>query len=159
MESGPGAVGLGRRPRMEAQNYRNHRQFVPAFHYILLPLLLLTLIGSAVNLYQSIGDHQRLYSASLILVMMVSLLTLFFLCRIFALKAQDRAIRAEENLRHYVLTGKLLDPRLTIRQVIGLRFASDGEFPALAQRAAAENLSADDIKKAVKNWRADTYRV
>jgi hypothetical protein len=80
-------------------------------------------------------------------------------CRMFALKAQDRAIRAEENLRHYVLTGKLLDPKLTVRQVIGLRFAPDAEFVALAQRAAAENLSEDDIKKAVKNWKADTYRV
>ena len=77
----------------------------------------------------------------------------------FALKAQDRAIRAEENLRHFVLTGKLLDPKLTVRQIIGLRFASDGEFVALAQRAAAENLSEDDIKKAIKTWKPDTYRV
>jgi hypothetical protein len=144
---------------MEAQSYANHRQFVPAYHYILFPLLVLTLIGSAVNLYQSIGDHQRLYSASLIFVMMIALLILSSLARIFPLRAQDRAIRAEENLRHYVLTGKLLDPRLTVRQIIGLRFASDGEFPALAQRAVAENLSQNDIKKAVKNWRADTYRV
>ena len=52
-------------------------------------------------------------------VMMICLLILFFLCRIFPLKAQDRAIRAEENLRHYALTGKLLDSRLTISQIIG----------------------------------------
>ena len=90
---------------------------------------------------------------------MISLLMLFFYCRIFPLKAQDRAIRAEENLRHYVLTGKLLDPRLTVRQIIGLRFASDAEFITLAQRAAEENLSGDDIKKAIKNWRADNYRL
>jgi hypothetical protein len=75
------------------------------------------------------------------------------------LKAQDRAIRAEENLRHYVMTGKLLDPKLTVRQIIGLRFASDQEFVELAGRAVEENLSEDAIKKAVKNWRADTYRV
>ena len=79
--------------------------------------------------------------------------------RIFPWKAQDRAIRAEENLRHYVLTGKLLDSRVTTRQVVGLRFASDEEFVALAQKAAEENLSEDQIKKAVKNWRADNYRV
>jgi Family of unknown function (DUF6526) len=144
---------------MEVQNYANHRQFVPLYHYVLFGILVLTLIGSAVNLSHSIGDHQRLYSASLIFVMMIALLILFFLCRSFPLKAQDRAIRAEENLRHYVLTGKLLDPRLTVGQIVGLRFASDEEFAALAQRAAAENLSAGDIKKAVKNWRADTYRV
>ncbi len=58
-----------------------------------------------------------------------------------------------------MLTGKLFDPRLTIRQIIGLRFASDEEFVTLAQRAAGENLSAEDIKKAIKNWRADNYRV
>ncbi|MBI4461225.1 MAG: hypothetical protein HY648_14350 [Acidobacteria bacterium] len=144
---------------MEAQNYANHRRFFPLYHLVLFGIIVLTLIGSGVNFYQSIGDHSRQYNASLIFVIMVVLLVLFFFCRIFPLKAQDRAIRAEENLRHYVLTGKLLDPRLTVRQIIGLRFASDEEFPALAQRAAQENLSEDDIKKAIKNWRPDTYRV
>jgi hypothetical protein len=40
-----------------------------------------------------------------------------------------------------------------------LRFASDDEFPALAEKAALENLSENDIKKAIKNWKADDYRV
>ncbi len=144
---------------MEAQNYANHRRDVPAFHFILLPIILLTLIGSFVNLYQSWGDHQRQYSASLIVVIMVCLALVSILARLFSLKAQDRAIRAEENLRHYVMTGKLLDPKLTVRQIIGLRFASDQEFVELAGRAVEENLSEAAIKKAVKNWRADTYRV
>ena len=144
---------------METQNYSNHRRFVPLFHFVLFGLIVLTFIGSIVNLYHSLGDHQRIYSASLIVVIMICLLLLFFFCRIFALKAQDRAIRAEENFRHYVNTGKLLDPKLTIRQIIALRFASDREFVALAQKAAAESLSENAIKKAIKNWRADTYRV
>jgi hypothetical protein len=58
-----------------------------------------------------------------------------------------------------VLTGKLLDARLTVRQIIGLRFAPDEEFVDLARRAAAENLSEDQIKRQVQNWKADTYRV
>ena len=144
---------------MEAQNYKNHARFIKSYHVVLFGILLLTLLGSLVNLYQSLGDHQRQYSASLIVVMMIALFMVAFFSRIFPLKAQDRAIRAEENLRHYVITGKLLDPRVTTRQVIGLRFASDEEFVALAQKAAEENLSEDEIKKAVKNWRADTYRV
>ena len=144
---------------MEAQSYANHRRIVPLFHQVLFGLIVLTLIGSLVNLYQSIGDHQRLYSASLIVVMVVCLGLLFFFCRIFALKAQDRAIRAEENLRHFILTGRTLDPRLALRQIVGLRFASDAEFIALAQKAAAENLSADQIKRAVTNWRPDHDRV
>jgi hypothetical protein len=57
-----------------------------------------------------------------------------------------------------LLTGKPLDSKLTIRQIIGLRFASDEEFPSLAQKAAEEGMSEDDIKKAVKNWRGDYYR-
>jgi hypothetical protein len=129
------------------------------FHFVLFPLLVLTLIGSCVNLYCSWGDHHRLYSASLIVVLTFCVLILMFLCRIFALKAQDRAIRAEENLRHFALTGKLLDPRLTIRQIIALRFASDDEFVALAQAAVDKNLAEDAIKQAVEKWRSDTYRV
>jgi hypothetical protein len=129
------------------------------YHVVLFGLIVLTLIGSFVNLYKSIGDHQRLYGASLIVVMNICLLLLFFLARVFALKAQDRAIRAEENLRHFVLTGRPLDGRLTIRQVIGLRFAADEEFAELAKRAVTESLSEDAIKRAVKSWRADTHRV
>ena len=144
---------------MTTQNYANHRRYVPMFHIVLFGLLVLTFIGSLVNLYESLGDHQRQYSASLIVVLIFCVLLLFFFCRIFALKAQDRAIRAEENLRHFVLTGKLLDPRLTIRQIIGLRFAPDDEFVELARRAAQDGLTEDAIKQAVKNWRADTYRV
>jgi len=129
------------------------------YHMVLFFLIVATLIGSFVNLYKSLDDHQGLYSASLIVAISASLLMLFFFCRIFPLKAQDRAIRAEENLRHFVLAGKLLDPRLTTRQVIGLRFASDQELVSLANRAADENLTADQIKRSIKSWRPDMDRV
>jgi hypothetical protein len=72
---------------------------------------------------------------------------------------QDRAIRAEENLRHFVMAGKPLDRRLTVKQIVGLRFASDGEFVELARKAAEEGLPQDTIKKSVKSWRADHDRV
>jgi len=144
---------------MPTQNYSNHRQFVPGFHAVLFFLLVLTLIGAGVNLYESWGNHERLYSAALIVVLTFCGLLLFWYVRVFPLKAQDRAIRAEENLRHFALTGKLLDPRLGVKQIVALRFASDGEFPALAGRAAQEGMAPDDIKKSVKQWREDTYRV
>jgi hypothetical protein len=140
------------------QTYATHRQLVPAFHFVLLPILLLTFIGSCVNLYKSWGDHTRFYSASLIMVLTFCVIMAVLFARMFALKAQDRAVRAEEQLRHFVLTGKLLDPRITVRQIIGLRFASDDEFVALARRAAEQGLTEDAIKREVKNWRADTYR-
>jgi len=143
---------------MTTQNYANHRQFVPLFHGVLFLLIVLTLIGSCVNLYQSWGDHERIYSASLIVVLCVCALMLFFFLRVFAMKVQDRAIRAEENLRHFVMIAQLLDPALTMRQVIALRFASDGEFVELARRAAAEKMKPDAIKRAVRQWRPDLYR-
>src|SRR5947209_1780267 len=126
---------------MPEQSYAKHAKLVPMYHRVLSLLILVTFIGSVVNLYQSLGDHSRLYNAALIMAITLALMIMFVFIRIFPLKAQDRAIRAEENLRHYVLTGKLFDPRLTVRQIVGLRFASDAEFPALAQRAAAENMT------------------
>ena len=144
---------------MPEQSYSNHRQTVSMYHFVLVPVLLLTVIGSVVNLYESWGDHERLYSAALIVVLSLCSLLMALFCRMFSLKAQDRAIRAEENLRHFVLTGKLLDPRLSIRQIIALRFATDGEFPPLSEKAAAETLPPDAIKRSIKAWRADTYRV
>ena len=144
---------------MEKQSYANHAKIVPMFHGVLFGLLVLTFFGSLVNLYESLGDRSRLYNASLITVLSFAMLLLFYFCRTFPLKAQDRAIRAEENLRHFVLTGKTLDPRLTIRQIIGLRFASDAEFVELARKAASEGLSQGTIKRAVKSWRADHDRL
>jgi hypothetical protein len=82
-----------------------------------------------------------------------------FYTRTFALIAQDRVIKAEENLRYYLLTGKTLDAKLKVRQIIGLRFASDEEFPALVEKALKEKLSEKDIKKSIINWRPDYYRV
>lgn len=143
---------------MAEQSYQNHARFVPMFHFVLAGLILLAFIGSLVNLYKSIGDSERIYSASLIAVLSFCLILLFFFTRVFPNKVQDRAIRAEENLRHFALTGKLLDPRITLGQVIALRFAPDAEFVELARKAAAENLSPDTIKKSVKNWRADNHR-
>ena len=141
------------------QSYKNHAQIVFLYHRVLTLVLLLILIGSIVNLNKSWGDSTRFYSASLIVALTVAAMLLFIFVRTFPLKAQDRAIRAEEQLRHYVLSGKLLDSRLTMRQVVALRFASDAEFVALAQRAADQSLSPDAIKRDVKQWRADTYRV
>jgi hypothetical protein len=79
--------------------------------------------------------------------------------RIFPLKAQDRAIRAEENLRHYVLAGKLLPPNLKISQIVALRFAPDDEFLPLIERTLDKNLTQKEIKKEIKNWKPDYYRV
>lgn len=140
-----------------SQNYKNHRRFVPSYHFVTSPVLLAVLIGAVVNLVNA--SAATVYSASLILVLTLAVISVFLHTRIFALKAQNRAIRAEENFRHYLLTGKPLDPDLRMGQIIALRFASDAEFPVLAQRAVAENMSNDAIKRSIKEWRADYNRV
>src|SRR4051812_28914386 len=123
------------------QSYANHTRLVTGFHKVLAPTLFLTLIGAGVNLGMSLGDHQRIYSASLIFVLTACVLALAIYARLFALKAQDRAIRADDGLRHFAMTGKLLDPRLSVPQVVALRFASDAEFAALAALAADKSLT------------------
>ena len=88
----------------------------------------------------------------------IALLISFFKIRRFPIAAQDRAIRAEENLRYFTLTGKLFDNHLTMSQIIALRFAPDNELVALTDRALKESLSNAAIKKAIKNWKADHHR-
>jgi len=144
---------------MATQNYSNHVRLVPGFHFVLAGILFLTLIGSLINLYKSWGIHGQFYSAALIVVLVICCGFLFNYTRVFPLKAQDRAIRAEENLRHFALTGKLLDPRLSVLQIVALRFAPDAEFVALARKAADSNMAPKDIKQAIQNWKADDYRV
>ena len=143
---------------MSEQTYKSHARWVPLYHLYLTGFLFLTLIGSVVNLVGSIKAEQGVYSASLILAIVLSLILVGFYARAFALKAQDRGIRAEENFRHYLLYNEPMDSRLTMRQIIGLRFSSDEEFGALAKRAVDEQLSEAQIKKAVKKWRPDHER-
>jgi Family of unknown function (DUF6526) len=146
---------------VEEQSYAKHTKIVPMYHMVLFAMLLAAFIGSLINLYRRMEEEVPVgrLSAELLVVMSFALLLLFFFVRTFPLKAQDRAIRAEENLRHFAMTGKLLDPRLTMKQIIGLRFASDGEFVELARKAAEEGMSLADIKKSVKSWRPDYDRL
>lgn len=137
------------------QNYKNHRRMDPLFHIIFLLFLLFTVVATIIFMFKNRFD----LTSILILAIVVILVIIFILIRQYPLKAQDRAVRAEENLRNYVLTGKLLDKKLTIGQIIALRFASDAELPALSEKAVSENLSPDEIKKQIKNWKADYYRI
>jgi len=120
-------------------------------------LVIIGLIGSIVNLVNC--QPENCYSASLLVLVFFLLLVIGSMVRTYALKAQDRAIRAEENLRHFILTAKPFDSRLNIRQIIALRFASDEELPALAKKAAEEKLRSKEIKQQIKDWREDNYRI
>ena len=144
---------------MAEQSYSNHRRYVIGYHGVLATIVLACLVISLVDLYRGWGSGAGRLQAVLLVLLSIAAALFYWYCRIFPLKAQDRAIRAEEKLRHYALTGEMPDARLDTRQFVGLRFASDGEFPALARRAAEEGLSENAIKKAVETWRPDHYRV
>ena len=131
---------------MSAQSYKNHSRFVPLYHFITPVILLAVLIGSIVNLCHSAPENK--YSASLIIAISIVLLFIWAFARTFALKAQDRAIRSEENLRYFILTGKPLSSAITMSQIIALRFASDEEFPALAQKEKSCKISMRGIDPA-----------
>ncbi len=144
---------------MTEQNYANHSRHVKGYHFILSALILFGTIASVINAWLQWLARDNFFSAILIVVLFICGLFVFWFMRQFPIKAQDRAIRAEENLRYFILTRKSLDSRITIRQVIALRFAPDDEFVTLVDRTLNESLSPDEIKKAIKNWRPDTHRV
>jgi hypothetical protein len=142
---------------MREQNIKNHGRYIPLWHFIIPLIMLALLFWSIINLLHA--DAHNHYSAALIVIIAILLIGFYWYTRWFALRAQDRAIRAEENFRHFILTGKPFDSRLRMGQIIALRFASDEEMPALAKRAAEEKLSSKDIKKAIKKWMPDHNRV
>jgi hypothetical protein len=143
---------------MQEQNFKNHVRLVPLFHFFLLAIDIAALILAIINGVSAFNNDTGILLAVLYLLITVALLISFLKIRQFPIAAQDRAIRAEENLRHFALTGKLLDSRLTMSQIIALRFAADNELVGLAERAVHENLSNSEIKKLVKNWRPDHHR-
>lgn len=139
------------------QTFANHTRFDPPFHFFAFPIIALSIIVAIVHCYQ----RPSWFSAwEVIFVIAVFVIT--FRTRTYAVKLQDRIIRLEERLRLAGLVSEPLRSRigeLTEAQLIGLRFASDAEIPALVQETLSKQLGRDDIKKAVKSWRPDYFRV
>lgn len=146
------------------QDYANHTRFDPLFHFFLAPVFLLGVILALIHFFAHLSDSsfRDNVHAGLIILLSVAMVTLLTKTRLYALKVQDRVIRLEERLRLSLLLPEPLRsriPELTEDQLIGLRFASDGEVPKLVERALNEKLSRKEIKKAVQNWRPDYWRV
>lgn len=144
---------------MENQTYKTHVRMDPLYHYVLSVLLLASFVVAIINMVRSINAEENVMQSVLLLLMTVAIVITAILVRLYPLKSQDRAIRAEENLRHFVLTGKLLNPNLSNSQIIALRFADEQEFPILCERAVKEKLKPNEIKQAIVNWKADNNRV
>jgi hypothetical protein len=140
---------------MQEQNLKTHARLVPGFHFLTLGIIIVALIIAVVLLFSEWFSLSSIFD----FLIAVSLGLLFLYLRRFSTGNQDRIIRAEENFRSYRLTGKMLDQRLTRGQVIALRFASDEEYPFLSEKTIEENLKPSDVKKAIRQWRADHHRV
>ena len=147
---------------MAEQNYANHAKFVPLFHFVAVGILTINLIWSLVRLFWALPGT-TFFDRLLNVAVAVALGLLAWYARIFPLKAQDRIIRLEETLRLERLLPADLKPRigdLRPGQLIALRFASDEELPDLTRAVlAGEATKPDEIKKRVRNWRADHFRM
>src|SRR6187455_572575 len=141
--------------KKKKQEYSNHRHLVPLYHFLTFAAMLVLLVGSILYVVMSKDKSDTL--PFLFVLLVLTLISVSFHCRSFALKAQDRAIRAEENLRYFILTGKRLNQGLSLYQIIALRFASDEEFVALTEKAIEQNLKPDEIKRLIRNWRPDYH--
>ncbi len=145
---------------MKHQHYKNHVQYYPLHHFVLLPLLLIAIGYSSYNIIHS--PFQQVFYVWITIV----LLFLFWIAVMFrqhyALGNQNRIVRLEMRLRYFQLTGNRFEPleqQLTFGQIAALRFAPDEELTALIERAIAEKLPASEIKKAIVNWYPDYMRV
>lgn len=137
-----------------SQHYGNHKRFYPPFHFFTIPLAVL---GLCFAIYSCIAIPTIITGLLVLAFLLIAIIAV--MARMFALKAQDRAARAEEKLRYYILAGKAFPSGLKIGQILALRFASDEEYLALVDEAVADKLSPDEIKKAIKNWRGDYHRI
>ena len=143
---------------MAAQTYASHRQFIPLYHFVALPILI---INAIVQIVVAVRGFSWMAVWSVIVA--IALAGLAWEVRGMATRAQDRIIRLEETLRLQRVLPPDLRSRvgeLTTSQLIGLRFCDDAEVPELCRAVLNEELKGrEDIKRRIKNWRPDTLRV
>jgi hypothetical protein len=139
------------------QSYDNHTRYEPLYHFVAGPILIANAIYAIYGLRYGFHTSTVMYTATAVAIVLIA-----FYARAFALKAQDRVIRLEMRLR----LGEVLPAaqrgdinRLSMSQLVGLRFASDAELPALVTAALSENLGGRDIKKRITTWVPDENRV
>jgi hypothetical protein len=136
------------------QNYANH-----AHRPMLWTVGNMIWLAAVVLLTLAWGGRNTLYPGLLLLA--ASLWCSLAIGRVYITALQDRIIRLEMRVR----AASLLSPaqaadleRLSIKQIVALRFSSDAEMPALLERAVREQLTPDQIKRAVQHWVADDLR-
>jgi uncharacterized protein DUF6526 len=140
-----------------AQNYANHRRFFPLFHFFAYPIVSLNVLVIFAQLVRrpTLGGLWPLVFA-------IGVAAGFLACRASILTVQDRLIGLEMRLRLAAVLPPELGvriPELRLRHLVGLRFAGDAELPLLVKRCLAGELrTADQVKREIREWRADFVR-
>ena len=139
------------------QSYANHTRWFAAHHFVAAPVLGVNVAWRAWQaLRQPTGE--TIWTA----VVAAALVALLIAARRQSLTVQNRVVRLETRLRlERVLPADLAARigELHLRQLLGLRFASDAELPLLVRRALdGELATADAIKREVKDWQPDHLR-
>ncbi len=140
------------------QSFANHARMVPGFHYV---TGICTIVFVVWSIWHAISTRSA--DAHFQMLGAFGLLGTYWYTRSFPLKAQDRVIRLEEQLRMARLLPEDLRHRadeLSARQLIALRFASDAEVPELVRWVLTDKVTdTKQIKQRIKVWRADHHRV
>lgn len=142
------------------QSFSSHASFDPPYHVALTLVLLFNLMAGVVLLVMSL--HTQLLLGIWIVALSAALILIAVRLRTYPLKVQDRIIRLEERMRLSILLPEPLQKRiheLTEDQLIGLRFASDDEIPALVEQTLDQKLTRKQIKAKIQNWRPDHFRI
>lgn len=145
---------------MKQQNYQNHKRYYWPHHFVFLPGMAI-LIAWGVRNWMKDTDHQLEWQLFSLLAFCILYLAIM-LRQHYALGNQDRIVRLEFRLRYFQLfntPSDEIEKQLSFSQIAALRFAPDEEFKQLLNRAVAEKMSGDEIKKAIKNWKADDMRL
>ena len=145
---------------MKTQNYSNHKRYYIPHHFIFLPILAgLQTLG--VWKYFNDKENTLIWLLFSVIIFLIIYLTVM-VRQHYALENQNRIIRLAFQQRYFEIFGERSDQvikQLRFSQIAALRFAYDEEFKALLAQALNKNISGDEIKKSIKNWRPDYHRV
>jgi len=141
----------------ETQSFQNHAKFVPAFHFVVLPIFLINIVSAIVHLVREFSVRSVIS-----LLVAIALLLFAFSARRMALAVQDRVIRLEMRLRMLQVLPVDLRPRIgdfTVGQLVAMRFAGDAELPDLARKVLQDKLTdRKAIKQLIRDWQPDFVR-
>jgi len=145
------------RTERRPQTYANHRKVIPLYHGATFFVLLLNLYWMGAGVVEAPS-----MDTVVPFLLALALLVMFFAIRSFPLVVQDRVIRLETRMRLLEILPADLKPRigeLSLRQLLALRFASDGEMAELARTVLDQKIeSSEAIKRMIRDWQPDYLR-